>query len=49
MALAGGDEVLVSEVTRGLSAGSGLSFDDRGVHQLKGLSNEYRLFALVVS
>lgn len=49
MAKAGGDEVLVSEVTRGLSAGSGLSFDDRGVHQLKGLSNEYRLFALVVS
>ena len=45
MAAAGEDEVLVSETTRVLAAGSGLTFEDRGAHVLKGLPGEWRLFA----
>lgn len=37
MALAGASEVLVSSVTVGLVDGSGLSFADRGRHEVKGL------------
>jgi len=32
-----GGEVLVSSTVRDLVAGSGLVFDDRGVHELKGV------------
>lgn len=39
-------EVLVSSSVRDLVAGSGLSFADRGVHILKGVAEERRLFAL---
>ncbi|MGH7571328.1 MAG: adenylate/guanylate cyclase domain-containing protein [Gemmatimonadota bacterium] len=45
-ALAGSNEVLVSRTVRDLVAGSGLDFADRGVHALKGVSGEWRLFAL---
>ncbi len=38
-------EVLASATVRDLTAGSGLSFDDRGVHQLKGVPGEWRVFA----
>jgi class 3 adenylate cyclase len=41
------DEVLVSEITRTLAMSSGLTFEDRGIHTLKGLPGEWRLFALV--
>jgi len=44
-ALAGSGEVLVSSTVRDLVAGSGLSFVDRGVHVLKGIPGEWRLFA----
>jgi class 3 adenylate cyclase len=37
------DEVLVSETTKALAAASGPEFEDRGVHQLKGLEGERRL------
>lgn len=37
--------VLVSSTVRDLVAGSGLSFADRGVHALKGVPDEWRLFA----
>ena len=37
MALADAGEVLVSATTRELVAGSGLEFDDRGEHELKGI------------
>jgi class 3 adenylate cyclase len=40
-------EVLTSNVLRELVAGSGLRFADRGVHALKGLSDDMRLFAAV--
>ncbi len=46
-ALAGPGEVLVSATTRDLVAGSGLSFADRGEHELKGLSERPHLYAAV--
>ena len=46
-ALAGPGEVLVSSVTRDLLDGSGLMFEERGVHELKGLSGPRPVFALV--
>jgi class 3 adenylate cyclase len=45
-ALAAGGEVLVSTTTRDLVAGSGLEFDDRGEHELKGIDGTRRLFAV---
>jgi len=39
-------EVLVSSTVKDLVAGSGLSFEDRGVHELRGIPGEWRLFAL---
>jgi class 3 adenylate cyclase len=44
--LAGPGEVLVSSTVKDLVAGSGLRFDDRGDHQLKGIPEAWRLFAL---
>ena len=46
-ALAGPSEVLVSAVTRDLLDGSGLTFEERGVYELKGLSGARPVFALV--
>ncbi|MGZ8754032.1 MAG: adenylate/guanylate cyclase domain-containing protein [Acidimicrobiia bacterium] len=43
--LAGPGEVLVSGTVRDLVAGSGLAFEDRGMHQLKGVPGEWRVFA----
>jgi pimeloyl-ACP methyl ester carboxylesterase len=39
-------EVLVSQTVRDLVAGSGIDFDDRGLHELKGLAEPRRLFAV---
>lgn len=44
--LAGPGEVLVSGTTRDLLDGSGLAFDPRGEHELKGLSGARPIFAL---
>jgi class 3 adenylate cyclase len=46
MATAGADEVLVSRTVRDLTAGSGLRFEDRGTHELKGLPDAWQLYAL---
>src|SRR6266850_1774478 len=46
-ARAGPSEVLVSAVTRDLLDGSGLAFEERGLHELKGLSGARPVFALV--
>jgi adenylate cyclase len=46
MSAAGPGEVLVSSTLRELVVGSGLDFSDRGLHQLKGIPGEWRLFAL---
>ena len=39
-------EVLVSSTVKDLVAGSGISFTDRGVAELKGVPGEWRLFAV---
>jgi class 3 adenylate cyclase len=39
-------EVLVSSTVKDLSAGSGITFVDRGVHALKGVPDEWRLFRI---
>jgi class 3 adenylate cyclase len=39
-------EVLVSRTVRDLVAGSGIEFEDRGVHELKGVPGEWRLYAV---
>jgi class 3 adenylate cyclase len=46
-ALAGPGEVLVSNTVRDLVAGSGIQFEDRGPHALKGVSDEWRIFAVI--
>ena len=46
MAIAGPDEILVSSTVRDLLDGSGFAFEDRGEHELKGLSGKRRVYAL---
>ena len=43
MSLAGPDEVLVSSTVKDLVAGSGLTFTDRGTHELKGVPGSWRI------
>jgi class 3 adenylate cyclase len=38
-------EVLVSSTVKDLVAGSGIAFQDRGTHELKGVPDEWRLYA----
>jgi hypothetical protein len=45
-ALAGPNDVLVSSTLRDLVIGSGLEFEERGVHVLKGVPGEWHLFAV---
>ena len=45
VALAAPGEVLVSSTVRDLVAGSGIGFTDRGVHALRGVPGEWRLFS----
>jgi class 3 adenylate cyclase len=45
-ALAKTDEVLVSSTVKDLVAGSGLAFAERGLHTLKGVPGEWRLYAV---
>jgi class 3 adenylate cyclase len=47
--LAGSSQVLVSSTVKDLVAGSGLVFEDRGMHKLKGVPDEWRLYALISS
>jgi class 3 adenylate cyclase len=46
MAEADAGEVLVSSTVKDLVIGSGIEFADRGVHTLKGVPGEWRLFAV---
>ena len=48
-ALAGPSEVLVSSTLRDLVIGSGLKFEDRGAHELKGVPGVWHLFAVASS
>jgi pimeloyl-ACP methyl ester carboxylesterase len=45
-ALAKAGEVLVSSTVKDLVAGSGLSFQERGAHSLKGIPGEWNLFTV---
>jgi pimeloyl-ACP methyl ester carboxylesterase len=45
-AKAGPGEVLASSTVKDLVAGSGLEFEDRGSHELKGVPGEWRLYAV---
>jgi len=47
-ALAGPGEVLVSNTVKDLVAGSGLRFEDRGDHVLKGVPGRWRVFAALL-
>jgi class 3 adenylate cyclase len=49
LALAGSDEVVVSQTTADLIEGSGMELEDIGEHELKGLPGMRRLYRLVVS
>lgn len=48
MAAARPGEIVVSDLTRVLAGTSGLRFEDRGAHELKGLEGTWALSALVV-
>ncbi|HLG93186.1 MAG TPA: adenylate/guanylate cyclase domain-containing protein [Acidimicrobiales bacterium] len=44
--LASADEVLVTRTVTDLVFGSGLAFEDRGEHQLKGVQGTWQLYAV---
>jgi class 3 adenylate cyclase len=46
---AGPSEVLVSSTVKDLVAGSGIEFEDRGEHALKGVPGDWHLFAARLS
>jgi class 3 adenylate cyclase len=48
-ALAGAGELFVSSTVKDLVAGSGIEFEDRGAHQLKGVPGDWRVFAVLPS
>jgi len=45
-ALASAGEILVSRTVRDLAVGSRLVFDDRGTHLLRGIPEQWQLFAV---
>jgi class 3 adenylate cyclase len=45
-AVAGAGEILVSQTVKDLVAGSGLTFEDRGARELKGVPDEWRVYAV---
>jgi len=47
MAHAGPSEVLASQTVKDLTAGSGLSYEDAGEHELKGVPDRWRLYRVV--
>jgi len=49
MALAQGGEILCSRTVKDLVAGSGFRFADRGTHRLKGVADEWQLYAAEVA
>jgi class 3 adenylate cyclase len=47
LGLAGAGEVVVSRTVKDLTAGSGLTFEDAGEHELKGVPDRWRLYRVV--
>jgi class 3 adenylate cyclase len=46
-ALAGPSEILVSQTVKDLVAGSGLTFEDAGEHELKGVPDRWRVYRVI--
>ena len=46
-ALAASGEILASSTVKDLTAGSGLTFEDAGEHELKGVPDRWRLYLVV--
>jgi class 3 adenylate cyclase len=46
MGLAGSGEVLVSQTVKDLVSGSGITFEPRGSHTLKGVPDEWSLYSV---
>jgi class 3 adenylate cyclase len=46
-AMADASEVLASSTVKDLTAGSGLVFEDRGEHALKGVPDRWRLYRVL--
>ena len=46
MAQAEGNEILCSRTVKDLVAGSGFVFTDRGIHVLKGVPDDWQLYAV---
>ena len=46
-ALAGPSEILVSQTVKDLVAGSGLTFEDDGEHELKGVPDRWHVYRVV--
>lgn len=46
-ALAGAGEVLTSNTVKELVLGSGITFEDRGIHELKGVPDQWRIYAVL--
>jgi class 3 adenylate cyclase len=44
--LAQPNEIMVSSTVKDLVAGSGIEFEDRGDHKLKGVPGSWRVFAV---
>ena len=44
--IASGGEVLVSKTVKDLVSGSGIKFEDRGVHALKGVEGDWQLYSV---
>ncbi len=47
--MADSGEILVSRTVRDLVAGSGINFEDKGTHRLKGIPDKHRLFKVVTA
>jgi pimeloyl-ACP methyl ester carboxylesterase len=47
MSKAGNGEVLITRTVKDLVAGSGIQFESRGTHSLKGITGEWELFSVV--
>lgn len=45
--LASADQVLVSQTVKDLVAGSGIRFEDQGLHTLKGIEDKWRVFSVI--
>jgi class 3 adenylate cyclase len=45
-ALAGPDEVLVSQTVKEAVVGSGIAFEDRGTHELKGVPGQWQVYGV---